>query len=450
MAHIVIIGAGLGGLPTAYELRHLLPKQHRITLISDQPKFTFIPSLPWVALDLTPLGNIQLDVEKLVKPRGIGWILGQVTALNPHAQQITVGDKTIEYDYAAIATGASLKLDAIPGLGPEGGYTHSICNPHHALLARAAWKEFEQNPGALVVGAVPGASCMGPAYEFAFLADYLLRQKGWRDRVAITFVTPEPYAGHLGIGGMADSGKLLTKLMQERNVNLIANAAITEIDVDRILLADGRTLPFKYAMLLPPFCGAKFLRNTPGLTDSQGFLPVLPTYQHPDFPAIYSLGVTVQLTPPEPTRIPLGVPKTGQMTESMAMAVAHNLAGELGAIAAAPVTPTLEAICMADFGDTGILFVANPVLPDRLTGKRRGAFAARGRWVSWSKIAFEKFFLTKMRWGMSVPWFERLGLRMLGLSLTAPITAAKKTDGKTENLHSASIPTSNLPHRVDR
>ena len=430
MAHVVVVGAGLGGLPTAYELRHLLPPSHRITLISDKPEFTFIPSLPWVAFDLTPIEKIQLNVEKLVKRRGIDWELGIVAALDPDAKQIAVGDKTIDYDYAVIATGASLALDAVPGLGPEQGYTHSVCNPHHALMARAAWKEFEKNPGPLVVGAVPGANCIGPAYEFALLADYVLRQRGLRDQVPITFVSPEPYAGHLGIGGMANSGKLVTELMKERNVELIENAAIAHISAKTIALADGRTLPFKYGMLLPPFRGASFLREVPGLTDSKGFVPVLPTYQHPAFPSIYSLGVTVQLAPPEKTPIPLGVPKTGQMTESMGMAVAHNIAREVGAIKAAPVTPTLSAICMADFGDTGILFVANPVLPDPVTGKRRGAFAARGWWVSLIKTAFEKFFLTKMRLGMSVPWFERLGLRILGLSLTEPLPVASKQDGE--------------------
>ncbi|MCX7595146.1 MAG: hypothetical protein N2235_15580 [Fischerella sp.] len=90
------------------------------------------------------------------------------------------------------------------------------------------------------------------------------------------------------------------------------------------------------------------------------------------------------------------------------MAVAHNIARELGVIQAAPVTPTLEAICMADFGDTGIIFMAAPVLPNTR--------------VSWSKVAFEKFFLTKMRLGMSVPWFERWGLRVLSLSLVEPIS----------------------------
>jgi sulfide:quinone oxidoreductase len=124
MVHVVILGAGIGGLPTAYELRRLLPKSHDITLISDNPKFTFIPSLPWVAFDLTPLGNIQLDIKNLLWGRGIDWIEGKVTAFDPDAQTLNVAGKTINYDYAVIATGASLALDAVPGLGPEQGYKY--------------------------------------------------------------------------------------------------------------------------------------------------------------------------------------------------------------------------------------------------------------------------------------------------------------------------------------
>lgn len=428
MVHIVVLGAGLGGLPTAYELRHLLPQCDRITLISDNPKFTFIPSLPWVAFDLTPLENVQLDLAMLLSRRGIDWLHGKVTHIDPRARTLKVAAQTIDYDYAVIATGASLALDAVPGLGPENGYTQSVCNPHHALLARSAWLEFLENPGPLVVGAVPGASCFGPLYEFALLADYVLRKRGLRHRVPITVVTPEPYAGHLGIGGMTNSAELVNQILQERKIECIENTAITEISPQQIHLVGGRSLPFQYSMLIPPFRGAAFLREAYGLTDEKGFVPILPTYQHPEFPSIYSLGVAVQLTPPEKTPIPTGVPKTGQMTEAMGIAVAHNIARELGALRAAPVTPTLEAICMADFGDTGIIFIADPVLPDPVTGKRRRSVAKKGRWVSWSKMAFEKFFLTKMRLGMAVPWFERWGLQMMGLSLVEPISDKFKSD----------------------
>lgn len=421
MAHIVVIGAGIGGLPTAYELRHLLPRQHKITLISDTSKFTFIPSLPWVALGLTPLAKIQLDIPQLVTKRGIEWIEGSVQAIDPTNQQITVGDRTIPYDYVAIATGAQLALDAVPGLGPDRGYTHSVCNPHHALMAKEAWQKFLAQPGPLVVGAVPKASCFGPLYEFALLADFVLRRHDLRHQVPITVVTPEPYAGHLGIGGMANSAELVREALQKRDIQLIENSAIAKISPREIHLENGTFVPFQYAMLLPPFQGPKFARSVPGLADSDGFLPVLNTCQHPEFPSIYAAGVVVQIKPPEKTPIPVGVPKTGQMTEAMGMALAHNIAVKVGALDRSFVIPTLEAICLADFGDTGIAFIANPVLPDPIFGKRRRAIATQGRWVSWSKIAFEKFFLTKMRYGLAVPWFERWGLGILGLSLVEPL-----------------------------
>lgn len=422
MAHIVVIGAGIGGLPTAYELRHQLSRQHCITLISDQPKFTFIPSLPWVALGLKCLNEIQLDINKPLKKRGINWIQGKVKEIDPHHKQLIVGETRIHYDFVVIATGASLDLEAVPGLGPETGYTQSVCNPHHALLALQAWNKFLENPGPLVVGAVPKASCFGPAYEFALLADFRLRQLGLRHRVPITLVTPEPYAGHLGIGGMANSQKIVKNLLFKRGVNLLENQEITEITSHHIRLADGQSLPFDYAMILPPFNGPKFVRSLPDLGDSRGFLPVLPTYQHPLYESIYAVGVVVQISPPESTPIPVGVPKTGQMTEAMGMAVVHNIAIKLGEKPdSLPVKPTLEAICFADFGDTGVVFLADQVLPDPVTGQRRRAVALEGTWVSWSKTLFEKFFLAKMRWGVSVPFFELWGLKILGLELIEPI-----------------------------
>lgn len=160
-------------------------------------------------------------------------------------------------------------------LGPEQGYTQSICNPHHALLCAEAWEKFLDNPGPIVVGTTPGASCFGPAYEFAMLMRHTLKQQGLLDLAPITFVTSEPYAGHMGIGGMADSRWLIRKLMAEREIEL---------------------------------------------------------------------------------------------------------------------------------------------------GNRRRAITLTGFWVSWLKLAFEKYFLIKMRWGWTIPWFERWGFRAIGLPLVEPIS----------------------------
>jgi len=421
MARVVVIGAGLGGLSAAYELRHELPTEHQVTLISNHPKFTFVPSLPWIGLGLRSLDRIQLDLATTVPRHGVEWIQGAVTGINPRDRSLTVNGETLSYDYVVIATGPELATDAMPGLGPDQGYTHSVCNPHHAMLSRAAWEKFLQDPGPIVVGATPGASCFGPAYEFALLAHHVLKQKGLRKQVPMTFITSEPYAGHLGIGGMANSRWLIRKFLADREIELMENTAMDRIDSDAVVLKDGRRVPFKYAMILPPFRGPKFLREAEGLTDAKGFVPVLPTYRHPDFPSVYAAGVVTQLKPIEQTPIPIGVPKVGQMTEAMVMAAAHNIALDLGVKTGDPIVPTLQAICFADFGDTGALFLADPLLPDPATGDRHRAYTVSGPWVSWTKTAFEQYFLTKMRMGTSMPWFERTALQAIGLPLVMPI-----------------------------
>jgi sulfide:quinone oxidoreductase len=419
MANVVVIGGGLGGLPTAYELRHYLPKEHTVTLISDKPQFTFIPGLIRVALNLNPLEHIQLDLNQLTQRKGIEWVSGKVTALDPQTQKITVEpNHIINYDYLAIATGAALDFDEIPGLGPHRGYTQSVCTPDHALQARSAWLEFLKNPGPLVVGAMPGIGCFGPAYEFVLMADWELRRRGIREKVNITYITPEPYLGHMGIGKLTNAQQLTEELMEKQGIEAIINTRITHIDPLKISLADGRQLPFKYSMILPSFRGVKFLREVPGLTNENGFIPVLPSQRHPDFLNLYALGVSVHLEQPETTFVPINSPKTGQMTEAMGVAVAHNIAVELGAIKSSLTSPTLEALCFAEFGNTGIAYIAAPILPDPTTGKRRYSYAIRGSWVNWVKVTFEKYFMFKMRWGLGMPWFEKLGLRFLfGLSM---------------------------------
>ena len=433
MSNVVIIGAGLAGLPAAYELRHLLPKSHTVTLISSEPNFTFIPGLVQVALNLKPLSHVQLDLARLAKRHHLNWVPGRVVKLDPKARCLTVvgepvkgkagTDTEIEYDYLAIATGASLALDLIPGLGPHGGYTQSICTPDHALAARQAWLDLLENPGPIVIGAAPGAGCFGPAYEFALMADRELRRKGLRDQVSITYLTPEPYAGHLGVSNVKHARKLTADLMQERGISVVENAAITAVDEQAVHLSDGQTYPFKYSMILPAFRGAGFIREVPGLGDEKGFIPILPTQRHPDFPEIYTAGVSAKIVQPDKTQVPIGLPKSGQMAEAMATAVAHNIAVDLGAIQDSHKVPTLEALCFAEFGETGIAYIAAPVLPDPKTGKRKRSYAAKGPWVVWVKAAFEEYFMVKMRTGLGLPWFEKLGLRTLfGLKMLAPLS----------------------------
>ncbi|MEL6554516.1 MAG: hypothetical protein AAFQ63_13755 [Cyanobacteria bacterium J06621_11] len=252
--------------------------------------------------------------------------------------------------------------------------------------------------------------------------------------VSITYVTPEPYVGHLGVANIKNARKLTADLMSKQEIAVIENTEISAVNEQRVILANGKTLPFKYAMILPAFRGAKFIREVPGLGDAEGFLPVLPTQRHPDFPEIYAVGVSTQIAQPDQALVPIGLPKSGQMAEAMATAVAHNIAVDLGVINDSLTVPTLEALCFAEFGETGIAYLAAPVLADPKTGKRQTSFAIRGHWVVWVKAAFEKYFMVKMRTGVGMPWFEKLGLRTLfGLKMFKPLERMP-TAGKREKV----------------
>lgn len=433
MATVVVIGAGLGGLPAAYELRHYLPSRDRVILISEHDDFTFIPGLIQVALGTKPLDEVQLDLTKLAQRHDLELIKGRVTRLDPTARNLTLVDpegnlQALDFDYAAIATGASLAFDRVPGLGPHGGYTHSVCTADHAITAGKAWQDFvarleRGEQASLVVGAAPMAGCFGPAYEFLLMAEHQLRERGLRDRATLTYITPEPYVGHLGVSGLTNARELTAELLQRHNVHVIENATITSVEPNAVCLNDGQRIASDYAMILPSFRAAAFVRASVGMPGDTGFIPVRPDYRHPDYPAIYALGVTVQLAQPDVTPVPIGLPKSGEMTEAMGMAVAYNIARQLGALKGLPRQATLDALCFAEFGDTGIAYIAAPVVPDSKTGKRRYGYAARGPWIVWVKAAFENYFMLKMKWGVGVPWFEKLGLRILfGLSLVEPLT----------------------------
>lgn len=418
MAHIVILGAGIGGMPMAYEMRALARADDRITVISNNPKFHFVPSNPWVAVDWRKRDDIEMDIAPVLAKKKIDFIGVGAKRLHPEKNQIELDDgRTVDYDYLVIATGPKLAFDEIEGLGPK-GHTQSICHVDHAVEAEKQWQEFVKNPGHVVVGAVQGASCYGPAYEYAMIMDTDLRRRKIRDKVPMTFVTAEPYIGHLGLGGVGDSKGLLESVMRDRHIKWICNAKTTKVEAGKMYVTehneDGtpkkeHVLDFKFSMMLPAFKGIDAVFGIEGLTNPRGFILIDPQQRNPKFKNIYAVGVCVAIPPVETTPVPTGAPKTGYMIESMVTATAHNIRDELDG--KEPGTKaTWNAVCLADFGDTGACFVALPQIPPRNVN-----WFSQGKWVHLAKIAFEKYFMRKMKAGTSEPLFEKMVMNALGI-----------------------------------
>ena len=332
------------------------------------------------------------------------------------------GGETLAYDYLVITTGPKLAFSDIPGAGPTahggGGFTHSVCSVDHAQAFFADYENFLKNPGPVIVGAMPGASCFGPAYEFAFILDTDLRRRKLRHLVPITYVTSEPYIGHLGLGGVGDSKSMLESEMRNRDMKWITNAKTTKVEEGKMFVTQlddlgnvykEHELGFKLSMMLPSFKGVEAVAAVPNLCNPRGFV-IIDEYQRSKaYKNIYSAGVCVAIPPVEVTPVPTGTPKTGYMIESMVGAIAHNIADDING-GPANAKGTWNAICLADMGDTGAAFVALPQIPPRNVN-----WFKKGKWVHLAKIAFEKYFIRKIKKGNSEPVYEKYVLKALGI-----------------------------------
>jgi sulfide:quinone oxidoreductase len=221
VSHIVVLGAGLGGTIMAYELRDRLGLEHKISVINKGPTYSFVPSNPWVAVGWRERQDVEIDLAPVFAKRQIDFHPQGARRLDPSAKRIELlDDSVVDYDYLVIATGPELAFDEIEGFGPA-HETQSVCFVDHAVSAKGAFDRLIANPGPVVVGAVQGASCFGPAYEFVFILDKALRDAKVRDRVPITFITSEPYIGHLGLDGVGDTKGLLESEMRQRHIKWI-------------------------------------------------------------------------------------------------------------------------------------------------------------------------------------------------------------------------------------
>lgn len=418
MAHIVILGAGIGGMPAAYEMQENIRPGDKVTVISNSEKFSFTPSNPWVAVNWRTPDDIQFPIAPYFERKKIAFIATEAKRLHPDENKIELADgRSIDYDYLIITTGPRLAFEEVEGLGPN-GHTHSICTTEHAAAAGKSWNEFIKDPGPIVVGAAPMASCFGPAYEFAFIMDTDLRKRKIRNKVPITFISSEPYIGHLGLGGVGDSKGLLESAMRERHIKWITNAKITKAESGKLFVSEmdengaekkQHELPFKFGMVLPAFKGVDAVIGIEGLVNPRGFTLIDEYQRNPKYQNIYSAGVCVAIPPVEVTPVPTGAPKTGYMIETMVTVAVHNIRNVLDG-KEPDQKATWNAICLADFGDTGAAFVALPQIPPRNVN-----WFKEGKWVHLAKVAFEKYFLRKMKKGTTEPLYEKYVLSTLGI-----------------------------------
>ncbi len=389
---VLVLGGNFAGLTAALSVKDELGDDVDVTVVSKSDRFQFNPSFIWIPFGKRKAKDVVFRVAKTFESRGVEFVHGEATSVDVEAKKVATSRGEYGYDYLVIATGYLNDFDVVPGLGP-GGNAYSITSLDGAIDAAEGWARFVNHPGPVVVGATQGAACFGAAYEFVFNVAYHLKKQ--KLKVPVSYVSAEPFAGHFGIGGLPGGEKMLGMFFKHVNIKGIFDVAMEEIVPGEIRLTDGKNLPFRYAMVVPPFLGADVV-NASGLGNPKGFIDVKDTYQTLGDPNVYAVGIAAAVNAPWQTANAVGVPKTGFPAETMAHVAATNIASQIRG-----EEPTKEesfgdipAVCIMDAGNNGVAILADKMLPPRKHG-----VMIPGPQNHAAKIAFEKYFLWKMKNG---------------------------------------------------
>lgn len=391
-ARVLVLGGNFAGLTAALSLKRELGDDVDVTVVSKSDRFQFNPSFIWIPFGKRKKRDVVFRVAETFESHGVEFVHGEATKIDTAAQKVETSNGQFAYDYLVIATGYLNDFDVVPGLGPDGN-AYSITSLEGAVDAAEGWARFINEPGPVVVGATQGAACFGAAYEFVFNVAYHLKKQGLP--VPVSYVSAEPFAGHFGIGGLPGGEKLLDMFFTHTKIRGVFDVAMEEIAPGEIRLTDGARIPFRYAMIVPPFLGAEVV-NASGLGNPKGFIDVKDTYQTLEHTNVYAVGIAAAVNAPWQTANAVGVPKTGFPAETMAHVAATNIASQIRG-----EEPTKEenfadipAVCIMDAGNNGVAILADKMLPPR----KRGVMIP-GPQNHAAKIAFEKYFMWKMKHG---------------------------------------------------
>jgi len=373
--HVLILGAGFGGLELATRLSESHGDTLRVTLLDRNDSFLFGFSKLDVMLGRQSSGDVRLYYRDITKD-GVEFRQETVTAIDPASRRVTTDSRSYEADFLVVALGADYDLAATPGL-LEGGFEY-----YTLAGAERMCEALDVFDGGKVLLSVLGQpfKCPPAPFEAAFLLHEHFTLRGVRDSVQMTMTFPmqrpvpvTAAVSQLFRDGLADRG------IEERPEQLV-----TSIDpaTGEARLATGETLPYDL------FIGVPVHRAPDPIPASglavNGWVPVDQSNLRTQYPGVYAIG--------DVCTGPRTVPKAGIFSEAAARVVAEDIAATISG--GRPPAPFEGAgTCYAEFGGGQVSKVeinflagdapaARAYAPTLAYAAEKSEFAAtrRGRW----------------------------------------------------------------------
>ena len=317
--HIVILGAGFGGLAAATELNHLAGEgKVRVTLVERNRHFSMGFSMQWTLVGRRPLEAGLRSFDNLAA-RHVAFLHDEVVGIDTAARAVFTRSRRLDYDALLVATGAELAPEVIPGLS-EGAF--NLCDGPSVLQLRAAVETLKRGTLLIAVTTVP-FKCPPAPYEYALLLDDVLRQRGVRDDVRVVMTTPEPQP--MPVAGKA-VGDAVKALLADRGIEYFPARKITGVDARRRVVSYEGSPQIAYDLFaaMPPHRAPKVVREA-GLADASGFVPVDLRTMRTAVDGVYAVGDVAAL------KLPGGSPhpKAGVFAEAQGLTAARTIAVQL-------------------------------------------------------------------------------------------------------------------------
>jgi sulfide:quinone oxidoreductase len=282
--HLLILGAGTAGTLMANHLRRRLSRSEwRLTVVDRSDRHLYQPGLLFL-----PFGTY--DESQIVRPtrdflpRGVEFRQAEVERVAPADKTVLLKNgESLGYDVLLVATGCRTAPEETEGmLGPKWRVNvHDFYTLDGARALRDKLAAFAGGRVVVHVHEMP-IKCPVAPLEFTFLADTFFRERGLRDKVTLTYVTPLS-----GAFTKPKASKKLGHLLGDKGIELVADFVAEKVDQenDKLVCFDGREVPYDLLVTTPTNMGDEAVRRS-GLGDDLDFIPThkhtLQSLQHPD------------------------------------------------------------------------------------------------------------------------------------------------------------------------
>ena len=336
---VLVLGAGIGGLVVAEELRKRLPRTDRVVIVDRAAQHVFAPSLPWLMVGDRSPGDISRPFDRL-GTCGVELIRSAVRRIDPVRREVELEGQTLRGDALVVALGASLAPETIPGLADAG---HCLYTLDGATAIRDALQRFSGG-GIVVLTAAPQYKCPAAPYEAALLVEAYCRKKGIRPSTRITFYAAE--AGPMGVAGPAISATV-RGMVESRGVAYHPEHQVTAADAKarRLSFANGAEGGFDLLLYVPPHRAPAVVKEA-ALVNESGWIPVDRHTLQTQYENVFAIGDVNTI----PLKLGKPLPKAGVFAHGEAEVVARNIAGAWTG-KGAPRRFSGDGACFVEVGD---------------------------------------------------------------------------------------------------